>query len=383
LNAALLRRQRGASLIEALLAFAILGISMLGAMRMQTSLRLAADLARQRAEAVRIGQAAMEDWRSFAVLDATPGVPSYADIGSDSAPQTIAGGNATYGLTRTAIDASEPALKTASIDVSWLDRSGRAQSVALHSMIAGLDPTLSAALAISPATSPLKRPLGRHPWLPLAAHDLGNGSSVFKPGGSIAWVFDNATGALTGRCTVAAGATSETLMANDVKDCTFNTQGFVLSGFVRFSTGDAADAQTPSSAPMALHIVLDGLSGSDAAAHGLMPSAECFDDAAAPALPTAVSYHCAIYASGLAGWSGHSTIVPIGWALGLADGAFLACRYSADDNGDHSVANAEHPRLYAQVGGPLKQQNFLIIRGPLACPTGTVQHDPDGQDTPA
>jgi len=250
-------------------------------------------------------------------------------------------------------------------------------------MVAGLDPTLPAVLAISPAASPLKRPLGRHPWLPLAAHDLGNGSSVLKPGGSIAWVFDNASGMLTGRCIVAASTTSDSLSANDVKDCSHNTLGFVLGGFVRFATGDGVDAQHPSSAAMSLHIALDTLSGIDTAGHGLVPMAECFDDDAAPALPTAVSYQCAIYANGLSAWSGHSTIVPIGWAFGAIDGTFRACRYSVDDNGDHGIANAEHPRLYAQVAGPLKQQNFLVIRGPLACPAGTVPHDPGGVDTPA
>jgi hypothetical protein len=43
-----------------------------------------------------------------------------------------------------------PHAKSASITVSWTDRSGTAQQVMLHSIIAGSDPALAAALALAP-----------------------------------------------------------------------------------------------------------------------------------------------------------------------------------------------------------------------------------------
>ena len=45
------------------------------------------------------------------------------------------------------------------------------------------------------------------------------------------------------------------------------------------------------------------------------------------------------------------------------------CRYSADYNGDGKITNEEHPGTYASVAGSLARQNFLVVRGDLACPT--------------
>ena len=378
------RRQHGASLIESLIAFAVLAIGLLGAIKTQASLRLGADIARQRAEAVRLGHAALEDWRSFVVLDSAADRRAYADIASDAAPIAQSAGNATYQLQRSASDLG--GLKTARVAVSWLDRRGQPQQVTLHSMIAGVDPSLPLALTIPPAATAARHPRDRHAWLPLAAHDLGRGSSVFKPGGSVAWVFDNASGALTGRCAVAADATSDSLTAADVKECSSNARGFLLSGFVRFALGEAvgaADAENPTGSAMDLDIALDALSGMDAQGHSTAAAFECFDDANAPASREAVSYYCALYGPQLGAWSGRSVVAPHGWLIGSTTGTYRVCRYSADTDGDHKVSNPEHPQVYDNVSGPLGQQNFLVVRGELACPPTTLRHDPQGEPTPA
>ena len=62
----LLQRQRGVSLIESLVAFIVLAFGTAAAAHLQSQLRLAGDVARERSEAVRFGQAASEDMRSFA-----------------------------------------------------------------------------------------------------------------------------------------------------------------------------------------------------------------------------------------------------------------------------------------------------------------------------
>ena len=59
-------RQRGASLIEALLAFLALSLGMLALARVQTGLRAGADIARERSVAVRLAQVDTERSRAFA-----------------------------------------------------------------------------------------------------------------------------------------------------------------------------------------------------------------------------------------------------------------------------------------------------------------------------
>ena len=74
------RRQRGVSLVESLVAFVVLAVGTAAAAQLQGQLRLAGDVARERSEAVRLGQAASEDMRSFAALDGAPGQRSFAGI---------------------------------------------------------------------------------------------------------------------------------------------------------------------------------------------------------------------------------------------------------------------------------------------------------------
>ena len=58
-------RSRGISLIEAMVALAVMAFGTLGVLGVQTTLRLNADIAKQRNEAVRIGQETIEAARSF------------------------------------------------------------------------------------------------------------------------------------------------------------------------------------------------------------------------------------------------------------------------------------------------------------------------------
>jgi hypothetical protein len=123
-----------------------------------------------------------------------------------------------------------------------------------------------------------------------------------------------------------------------------------------------------------------------------LPSFQCFDDApvTAATLQTFVKYYCIVFpdTSATPQWSGRLEIS----GLNLGERGQKVCRYSADYDGDRVISNAEHPRNYYGVTGPLTRQNFLVINASASCPAGhgvdpdaglfnntaTVLHQPDG-----
>jgi len=142
--------QRGTTLFEALIAFLVLSLGMVAIARVQGHLRLDADAARQRSEAVRLAQEDMETLRGFATIDAAAaaaaGTRAFDAIASTS--RSVDTGTA-YRIDRQIAATGALHAKAASVTVSWTDRSGSAQQVALHSIIAGTDPALSGALALA------------------------------------------------------------------------------------------------------------------------------------------------------------------------------------------------------------------------------------------
>ena len=144
------RGQHGSTLVEALVAFLVLSVGMIAIARLQSHLRLDADVARQRSEAVRLAQEDMETVRSFASVEVEPaaGTRSFDAIASASRSENA---GTAYLIDRSITTTGlPPHAKSASITVSWTDRSGSTQKVTLHSIIAGSDPALTAALALAP-----------------------------------------------------------------------------------------------------------------------------------------------------------------------------------------------------------------------------------------
>jgi len=138
--------QRGTTLFEALVAFLVLSLGMIAMARLQGHQRLDADVARQRAEAVRLAQEEMETLRSFGNTAAAAGMRSFDAIASAS--RSVDAGTA-YLIDRQIALIDLAQAKSASVTVRWTDRSGTAQQVALHSIISGTDPALSGALALA------------------------------------------------------------------------------------------------------------------------------------------------------------------------------------------------------------------------------------------
>lgn len=279
------RRPRGLTLVEALIALVISALGLLAFAAVQSRLRLSSDVAKQRAEAVRIAQENMENLRAFGTLaaDATivnnlsydSGVATgSAQIAADGTVSGTSGAgirakvaatstltNTAYTVTNSVTASAQAGMKDVRVTVAWTDRQGGAQQVALRSFIAGINPRLQAALSIPPNGSPIKDPLGRDLRVPIPAKDLGDGRSVFKPNasGTLAFVFNNDTGLVTEKCTsIATTVTTaqiDSSMLSTSGNCT-TVNGFLLSGYVRFSYGNPT-AATPNDATKPLSIRID------------------------------------------------------------------------------------------------------------------------------
>lgn len=380
------RRQRGVSLVEALVAFLVVGLGMLSIVSVQATLRYNSDVAKQRTEAVRLAQEELESLRAFTRLESTAGQPDYVEIAS-MLPRAVdvAITNTTYSIQREVTSVVNGGHKIVRVVVRWRDRranpdvAGTNQEVALQSTIAALDPALGAVVTIPPASTSTLLPKARHPFIPTRARDLGDGRSVFKPaeGGAVAWVFDNTTGYIT-RCTVSFASTTQTLTSAQLVDCD-DFEGFLLAGFVRFTAADPvteADAEAPDGVAFNIKLVATPVGDGER-------EPRCFDysEAAVAAASSSVTFFCVVYPRADNLWTGDLTAETDadGFAWGVGEGQYRLCRYSADYDADGTVENAEHPARYTNMDGGLLNQNFLVVPGPASCPTDSAP-DPSSGD---
>ena len=356
--------QAGISLIEALVALAVMAFGVMGVAGLQATMRQNADISKQRSEAVRIAQEAIEMGRSFSVLltPAPPasGVAATAYQGLEStAASTVLGytTNTSYTLTRSVVDGTEddpgaPRVKTLLVDVSWADRSGQTQSVRLSTSIAGVAPELAGSLAIPANGTPTRQPRGRSVDIPAEAVAQPDGiTSVFTPPGApnVRWTFNNASGVITSIC-------------NPAEVCT-DTRAFLLSGYVRFATGGnaptPADAENPPSSAFALDVQVNLTAPS-------VQSIACHEQLQ----PAYLAYYCAVPVGNTPPyqWSGRSVIVTqVGAPLAIdssvtASGQYKVCRYTPSQSDTPPGGNVDHPLNYNIVQGSLSAQNFLVIR---------------------
>lgn len=367
------RHQHGISLIEALIALLVLSLGMLTVSQLQGHLRLGSDIARQRTEAVRLGQEDVEALRAYSVLAASGAAQSWAGITSASRSVDASTGYAThtrYTVAREIVDNNALAAKTAAVTVHWNDRDGEAQKIVLTTVIAAHDPAHGGVLALAPSGVHAKGASSRSTRVPLFAKDLGDGRSVMKPTstGTTALVFDNVSGTVTARCTgINPATTTRDLTPTDLTACAA-ISAQLLSGSVRFSQTAPPDASRGNDAPLALGIALALTGGTYATAP------ECRSEAVqTEAGDRYVAYHCVVLPLASGRWSGRSTVVPSGWALGTTADTRQVCRYSADLDGSGAIdSNEEHPATYSAVDHSLANQNFLVIAGNQTCPAGAA-----------
>lgn len=350
------RVQRGATLVEAMIGLLVLSIGLAGATKLQAWMRASGDMAHERSEAVRVAQRALERWRH----GATP---------STTAPET-------FQLDWTVDAQGASSLhQTADAKVSWLDRGGHAHSVRLSAISPKASSIYSAVLSLAPQDARF----GARRQLPTNARILDDRRSLIRLSrhSATTWLMDNATGQVMGRCAIEPARPLNTITIEDLRSCN-PAAGSLLSGYIRFSTVGKPDALTPSDKPFETNVglTLDTLSAE--------PPACEVDTPAGQGRPS-LAYTCVIQQNVESGWSGRLDLLPVDWLLASTAGAYKACRYSADwDNSGRIDQNVEHPAHYSDVRGPLRQQNYLVIRGDAVCPTGqpphnqasTVQHQP-------
>ena len=408
------RRQRGVTLIEALVALLVMSFGMLALVGLMSNLRRGADLAKQRSEAMRIARAEMAKLKDFSVLDsagAPAGSKAYSDITNQAAATSVTpvDSNTTYGVQRFVTPVPGAQAVRVRMGVTWTDRAGDAQFINLDTVIASVDPLFSAALGFAPPAGPVTQPSARSPLIPPGAKQLDGKISAFSPNNTPTniWIFNNVTGVITGTCNLPINTVLSALTAADVEGCKNGTVGYLLSGVIRFSNSSPPNPSAPggTAIPLGLSIVdgnyslprlvngipvmsggnmvLDTLTARAPVATVTLPAPACFPDSpsSSPSTQPFVTYNCIVYPpdAGAVGasptWSGK--LVLTGFATGTTAAEYRVCRYSADYNGNGSrfttdlkaLENEEHPEVYGKVTGSLARQNFLVIRGDLDCPT--------------
>lgn len=359
-----MQHSRGVSLIEALVALAVMAFGMLGVVGMQATLRFNADISKQRSEAVRLAQERLEQLRSFGTLPTTPGQIAYADIAPEAAVAAALPGSANASYERAVVvptaAASAPGLQQVTVNVSWLDRRSGVgidpQSVTLSTMVAGIAPELGGALALSGNRTAPQRPRERHPVVPPSAVNQGNGTSNFTPpnSGGFVWVFNNQTGLVISVC-------------NPVGSCTA-LNAWLLSGYINFANDTGTPPTEAEAKVPAGHVPTTGTwdVAVDVTVPVSTPTIDCYEDPGT----TRIGYFCLVpTATTGAGrvWSGHSRLVLSGGtgvistvASDATPGNYKVCRYTLNPDTD-SPSNGAHPLNYTLVSQPLANQNFLVI----------------------
>lgn len=238
----------GVSLVEALVAMAVMAFGMLALVGVQATLRFNADVARQRSEASRLAAQDIEQLRSFTAVDAASagGGTNWDAIADHTEDLAIVIANTTYHLQRDTAAPAGSAHKVLSVTVTWDDRQGNTQKIVMRDVVAGASPVLGALVSAMPVAQAGHRRSGRDPTIPARAHDYDGDHSAFKPseGGTIAWVFDNLTGVISKVCTVSVTLTSGTITAADLGSCTATTAQ-LLAGEVRFNLRGAPNYLGP------------------------------------------------------------------------------------------------------------------------------------------
>ncbi|MCO5400039.1 type IV pilus modification PilV family protein [Ralstonia soli] len=336
-------RNRGFTLLEAMVAMLIVGFGMVALVRVQSTLTQNADMARQRSEATRLAEEKIEQLRAYNSVISGVGV-SWADVTNGTDTPSSAS-NTSYSRSWTLGGAVTDSMRPIQVTVSWQDRTAAQSSVTTRSYIARFDPALAGALSFPlPGNGNIKLPKNRNLNIPIKATDLGGGQSAYQLTNNFAVVFSNVTGYVVMRCS--GTITSSSQLSSQ---CT-SYNAYILAGYVSLGGKKA-----PSSMPAT------GLNLSQVTPYISHGSTDCvFNPAVDQNTGSTISgyyyYLCvmAVNSSG-GGWSG--TVNLTGMSSGSP--AYLVCRYQYPATGNGN-SNERNVQPYSNVTESLDQQNYAI-----------------------
>lgn len=352
-------RARGLSLVEVLVTLAVGMSGLLAMATFQTSLQRASGLGKQRAEAALHAQQWIESARAFEVLKTQAGKAAFQDTVSTSSAVSITGLTATYSLTAVvdnhrydkaaaafvpdSASADPSAYKRVRLRINWKDPVGQDVGLGVASLVAAIDPRVGASAYRPPAASSMNR----DPGVPAQALDQGNGTSVFRLGG---------TSGTTANPTITYSNYSGRVIS--IGDTRLPVRSPTVTGYITGWSGTSARPNTPI-AGVGVSMALSGYpTAPDASIY------RCWDDSTAPAIAGTITYLCVLPLAQDA--SSTVTLRLAGMTFAAGSGGDTVCKYTANAN----------PYSGTTLARSHTNQNYLVLYGSAACPVDTARWQP-------
>lgn len=355
-------RARGFTLIEALIAVAVMAFGMLALTVLQAGLARNADVSKQRTEAMRLAQERIEALRSFTDIEAGTinwnGLASGSDtISSYAIGADTVGTNTTYTRTWTLAGNSAWPMRPVSVSVAWTDRAGDAQSTVLSSVISKTDPADAGFLGFPlPQNTNLKRPKNRNINIPVQATDLGGGKSAFQLASNYAIIFSDTSGYVVEKCTTTVTAAN---YADGTANCT-TYNAYILAGYVSGSVSSSSGTAT-----MPTGVNTSGLTGWDNAGKTISCTyAQARDQNTATLIANYHYYICVVPVVTNGTYGGTLRLGGVGTA-----GNYKVCRFQYASSA-YVNANQRNLQPYVSVSESLDNQNYYVAdSNDDTCPT--------------
>jgi prepilin-type N-terminal cleavage/methylation domain-containing protein len=342
-------RQRGFTLIEALVALVVMAFGMLALAGMQLTLSRSGDLAKQRIEAMRLAQGRIERMRSFTGI--STGTVNWN--GLDAIANETVTTNAAYTVASTMAGVDTDAMRPVNVTVSWTDRAGEAQTIAMATVISQSDPRDVGYLGSPlPANRPLRRPKNRDINIPYPAIDLVNGTSAYQVSSTYVVVFSNLNANVVQLCNPnTANATAAQILAST---CT-TVSGYIVAGYIgRTSTSVVWPSGMNHSA------ITRNTAGSQPINCGF---GDAVDQNTNATIADYKYYICVVPVDTPFNWGGTMRIGGI-----TTTGNYIACRYQYTQTTIDS--NERNIQPYTSVAKSLDEQNYLLTTSSSAtCPS--------------
>lgn len=399
------RQQLGFSVVEALIALAIMGFGILGLAGMQAALSRNADVAKQRSEALRLAQEKIEELRSYTGIAATASIPSQTintnllNWNALSSASDVPSNNITTNTVYTRTwnlsgNASDP-LRNLTVNVEWVDRASDPASVPLSTILAKSDPADSGFLGFPlPLNTNLKRPKNRNLDIPIPSIDLGNGKSAmqFKTDGQYI-LFNNITGDLTNICTTTLNGSSVTAdIISTLKNASTSVcpevKGYIVAGYISRLAGNNVSVSDTDWNAIQNELGID-YSGITRNVAGSSAIACQFGGAINQNTNTTIAnykyYLCVIpleppTTNAPYNWSGTVRIAgPSVW--NTSNNNYYVCRYQYSATNSLTDPNQRNVQPYVAVDKSIDQQNYLIATTANAT-SAAAPECPDSMDVP-